>query len=94
MPAFSLLLSHDAWDQRDRNSSIPICSGGDSVMETLPVRPLSAPAPLDHIREESWSSASPDGTYAELSADDGPTYQNALAHSVYQQNSKVKHSNK
>ncbi|XP_030591504.1 uncharacterized protein LOC115784432 [Archocentrus centrarchus] len=40
----------DVCEQRDRLHSItPICSQRESVMEELPVRPLSAPAPSDYI---------------------------------------------
>lgn len=37
-------------EQRDRvNSSVAMCSHSDRVTESLPVRPLSAPAPTGHI---------------------------------------------
>ncbi|XP_055366874.1 uncharacterized protein LOC114860419 isoform X2 [Betta splendens] len=65
----------DACEPRDRNSSVPARALGDSAMETLPARPLSAPAPLDRIREESWASA-----YAELSAGEEPTRRNTPLH--------------
>ncbi|XP_026201204.1 uncharacterized protein LOC113152267 isoform X2 [Anabas testudineus] len=72
-------------DQRERNSSNPICS--DNVMEMLPARPLSAPAPPNHIEQESWSIASSISTYQDLSSEEEPTYQNTMPHCGYQNQS-------
>ncbi|XP_033501498.1 uncharacterized protein LOC117268871 isoform X1 [Epinephelus lanceolatus] len=48
----------DVCEQRDRlNSSAPLCSHSESVMQLLPARPLSAPAPTGHIHPEISSIA-------------------------------------
>ncbi|XP_056258314.1 interactor protein for cytohesin exchange factors 1 isoform X2 [Seriola aureovittata] len=57
-------------EQRDRlNSSTPICSHSDSVMESLPARPLSAPAPSVQIHCETTH------LFQELNSEE-ETYQN------------------
>uniref|UniRef100_UPI0037E74A33 uncharacterized protein n=1 Tax=Semicossyphus pulcher TaxID=241346 RepID=UPI0037E74A33 len=46
--------------QRDRiHSTLPVCSQSDSVLESLPARPLSAPVSLIAIGHETRSIASP-----------------------------------
>ncbi|KAL7379457.1 hypothetical protein ABVT39_027633 [Epinephelus coioides] len=48
----------DVCEQQDRlNSSAPLCSHSESVMQLLPARPLSAPAPMGHIHPEISSIA-------------------------------------
>ncbi|KAL3053877.1 hypothetical protein OYC64_006247 [Pagothenia borchgrevinki] len=47
-------------EQRERlNTSAPIYSNIDSVMESLPARPFSAPPPTGHIHHDIWSIAPP-----------------------------------
>ncbi|XP_053194849.1 uncharacterized protein LOC128379249 [Scomber japonicus] len=40
-------------EQQERHSSRPVSSDVDSIMESLPVRPLSAPPPTNYIHHES-----------------------------------------
>lgn len=78
LQALYSLFSLKVCDQRNRNSSASICS--ESVMEMLPARPLSAPAPSDHAQQESWSIASTISMSEELNIEEEPTYQNTLPH--------------
>ncbi|XP_050929886.1 uncharacterized protein LOC108880389 isoform X2 [Lates calcarifer] len=71
--------------ERDRfHSGAPICSHSDSVMESLPARPLSAPAPPVHSHCEAESATPPVSQSEELSSEE-PTYENTLLACNYQQ---------
>ncbi|XP_039680748.1 uncharacterized protein LOC120574484 isoform X2 [Perca fluviatilis] len=51
---------HEVCEQRERlNSSAPISSHSERVMELLPARPLSAPAPTGHVHHKIRSIATP-----------------------------------
>ncbi|XP_034751259.1 uncharacterized protein LOC117958756 isoform X2 [Etheostoma cragini] len=51
---------HEVCEQRGRlNSSTPISSHSDCVMELMPARPLSAPAPTGHVHHKIRNIASP-----------------------------------
>ncbi|KAM6965902.1 uncharacterized protein LKV04_018404 [Tautogolabrus adspersus] len=64
------------------NSVVPVCSQTDSVMESLPPRPLSAPS--GHMPHEIMSIASPDCRTKELDIEEEPTYQNIQPACNYQ----------
>ncbi|XP_045888730.1 uncharacterized protein LOC123958966 [Micropterus dolomieu] len=75
---------HEVCEQRERiNSSAPICSYSDSVMELLPARPLSAPAPTGHIHHEIRSITPPSCLSEELNSE-GATFQMTLPVCNYQ----------
>lgn len=75
---------HEVCEQRERiNSSAPICSNSDSVMELLPARPLSAPAPTGHIHHEVRSVTPPSCLSEELNSE-GATFQMTLPVCNYQ----------
>ncbi|XP_063760874.1 uncharacterized protein LOC134878635 isoform X2 [Eleginops maclovinus] len=70
-------------EQRERlNSSAAIAS--HSVMESLPARPLSAPAPTNRIHHDIWSTASPNCPSEELNPEEA-TQQNTSPACGYQQ---------
>ncbi|XP_029294248.1 uncharacterized protein LOC115012667 [Cottoperca gobio] len=72
-------------EQRERiNRSALIYSQTESVMESLPARPLSAPAPTDHIHHEIWSIVSPICPSEEPNSEEA-THRNTLPACSYQQ---------
>lgn len=71
-------------EQRERlNSSAPISSHSDHVMELLPARPLSAPAPTGHVHHNIGSIASPISLSEEPEGDEA-MQQNTLPACNYQ----------
>nr|XP_020472057.1 uncharacterized protein LOC109969483 isoform X2 [Monopterus albus] len=64
--------------QQERfDSTMPVYSHSDSVLELLPARPFSAPPPLGHIQHESSSIAFPVCLHQGPSSEE-PIYQNTL----------------
>lgn len=87
----SLLLRLEGQQRERFNSSAPICSHSDSVMELLPARPLSAPAPTgtDHFQHETRSIAPPICPSEEPSSEEDTHESTATDCSYQQHNGKL-----